>query len=301
MTDPSPLILETRHLYKSFGSLEVLRDINLHVHKGDIYVLLGPNGAGKTTTLGLITQLIRPTKGEVVFAGRPGEMAGFIGTPPVYPHLSARDNLRLSFLMRRQPVDLARIDRTLATVGLASARDRRAGEFSTGMRQRLGLARALLFEPHLIILDEPTSGMDPEGIVEVREMIRDLNRQRGITWLISSHMLAEVEQIATRVSILMNGAQRIEATMDSLRENKNVFALDTPEPERARAALPAGVTLLEAEGTRLLVRLDDNLGPAELNRHLVEGGVPVTGLGRVANRLEAMYFQICYGVSGGWS
>jgi len=299
MIDHSTLILETRHLCKTFGSREVLRDINVHVHKGDIYVLLGPNGAGKTTTLGLIIQLLRPSRGEVIFAGRPGEMAGFIGTPPVYPHLSARDNLTLSFLMRRQSVDPARIDTALQAVGLMAVRERKAGEFSTGMRQRLGIARALLFNPRLIILDEPTSGLDPEGIVEVREMIRDLNRRQGITWLISSHMLAEVEQIATRVSILTNGTQRMEATLGSLMENKNVFAVDTPEPERARAALPAGTTLLEAEGTRLLVRLDDGLSPAELNRQLVESGVPVAGLGRVVNRLEAMYFQICYGVSEG--
>lgn len=299
MTNSPPWILETRNLCKTFGSLEVLHDINLHVHTGDIYVLLGPNGAGKTTTLGLVTQLIHPTRGKVLFSGRPGEMAGFIGPPPAYPHLSARDNLGLSFRIRRQPVSMDRIDAALETVGLAAARDRKAGEFSTGMRQRLGLARALLFEPRLVILDEPTSGMDPEGIVEVRELIRKLNRTRGITWLISSHMLTEVEQIATRVSILMNGGQRIEAATSALTANTNVFAVETPMPERARAALPVGATLVESEGTRLLVRLDDGVGPADLNRGLVECGVAIAGLERVVNRLENIYFQICYGVSRG--
>lgn len=289
------LLLETRNLHKRFGSLEVVKDVNLHVHRGDIYVLLGPNGAGKSTTLGLIVGLLQPTKGAVKFNGEPGGMAGFIGLPPIYPHLSARDNLTLAFAMRRQPVDADRVDHILARVGLTAARNRKAGAFSTGMRQRLGIARALLFEPQLIILDEPANGLDPDGIVEMREMILDLNRERGITWLISSHMLAEMEQIATRVSILTNGELRIEATMASLQEDKNVFMLDTAQPERAQALLPPAVTLLEAEGSRLQIRLDEGLHPAELNRHLVQHDVPVAELSRVQDRLEATYFQICYG------
>jgi len=276
-----------------------VQDVNLHIHEGDIYVLLGPNGAGKTTTLGLIVGLLRPTSGQVLFTGQPGELAGFIGLPPVVPHLSARDNLSLSFMMRHQAIDMTRVDSVLETMGLADARDRKAGTFSTGMRQRLGIARALLFKPRLVILDEPTSGLDPDGIVEVREMILDLNRREGITWLISSHMLAEVELIATRISILMNGIQRIEATMESLRDAQNVFMLDTPEPERARAVLPPGAMLLQAEGTRLQVRLKNGLGPAEFNRHLVENQVPVAEMSRVVDRLEATYFQICYGITGG--
>lgn len=299
MPESQPLLLETRQLCKTFGTLKVLRDVNLHIYTGDIYVLLGPNGAGKTTSLGLITRLLQPTSGEVMFAGLPGEIAGFIGAPPVYPHLTARDNLGISYMLRRRQPDLAHINATLEKVGLSAVHNRKASEFSTGMRQRLGIARALLFNPRLIILDEPTSGLDPEGIVEIREMILALNREHGLTWLISSHMLAEVDQVATRVSILMNGTQRIEATTESLRENQNVFTLDTPDPDRARAALPLGAQLLQMDATQLVLRLENGLGPVELNRHLVESGIPVAGLSRMINRLESVYFQICYGVSGG--
>lgn len=284
MPELQSLLLETRKLCKTFGALEVLRDINLHVYAGDIYVLLGPNGAGKTTSLGLITRLLHPTSGDVVFAGQPGELTGFIGAPPLYPHLTACDNLSLSYMLRRRQPELAHIDATLEKVGLAAVRNRKAGEFSTGMRQRLGIARALLFNPRLVILDEPTSGLDPEGIVEIREMIRALNREQGLTWLISSHMLAEVEQIATRVGILMNGTQRIEATAESLRESQNVFTLDTPDPDWAKAALPVGAKLLQIDGAQLVVRLENGLGSVELNRHLVERGIPVAGLSRMVNR-----------------
>jgi len=289
------VLLETNQLHKRFDALDVVKDVNIHIHRGDIYVLLGPNGAGKTTTLGLIIGLLHPTSGTVTFAGQPGDMAGFIGLPPIYPHLSARENLSLSFAIRRRPVDSARIDHLLETVGLSAARDRKAGAFSTGMRQRLGIARALLFEPQLVILDEPANGLDPDGIVEMRQMILDLNQRQGITWLISSHMLAEMEQIATRVSILMNGTQRIEATMDSLRQDENVFMLETSQPEQAQALLPPGVTLLEVNGPRVQIRLENGRDPAHVNRHLVENGVPVTEFRRVQDRLETTYFQICYG------
>jgi len=300
MTETNPtVLLEAHKLCKRFGDLQAVQDVDLCLCEGDIYVLLGPNGAGKTTILGLLVGLLRPSAGTIIFNGRPGEMAGFIGAPPVYAHLSAYDNLAISYQMRHQRVNRQRIATVLEQVGLAEARARKAGVFSTGMRQRLGLARALLFKPRLIILDEPTSGLDPDGIVEVREMILALNREEHITWLISSHLLVEVEQIATRVSILMHGRQRIDATLDSLKDGHNVFIVETPASDRAVTALPDGAHLLAIEGELLQVQLTGALSPAELNRWLIERGVPVAGLTRVVNRLEATYFQICYGLTGG--
>lgn len=300
MTEANPtVLLETHKLCKQFGDLQAVQDVNLRLYEGDIYVLLGPNGAGKTTTLSLLVGLLRPSAGTIAFSGHPGEMVGFIGAPPIYAHLSAYDNLAVSYQMRHQRINRQRINTVLEQVGLAETCARKAGAFSTGMRQRLGLARALLFKPRLIILDEPTSGLDPDGIVEVREMILALNREEHITWLISSHLLVEVEQIATRVSILMHGRQRIDATLASLRDGHNVFIVETPAPDHARAALPDGAHLLTIEGERLQVQLTEALSPAELNRWLIERGVPVAGLTRVVNRLEATYFQICYGVDRG--
>ncbi len=298
MTDPIPL-LETRQLSKRFGTLEVVQQVDLHIYEKDIYVLLGPNGAGKTTILSLLVGLLQPTRGSIHFTGAPGELAGFIGLPPIYAHLSARDNLSLSYRMRGRPLDKAHIDATLDLVGLNAARDRKTGSFSTGMRQRLGIARALLFKPRLIILDEPTNGLDPDGIVELREMILNLNRERGITWLISSHLLSEVEQFATRLSILVSGTQRIETTLDSLKSSPNTFIIESPEPERARAALPPEATLLEMTENQLQVRLNGSLDAVELNRRLVGQGIPVAGLMPLGNQLETLYFQICYGINRG--
>jgi len=291
---PSPL-LETRQLSKSFGVVQALRNVDLHIYPGDVYVLLGPNGAGKTTALGLLTRLLTPTSGTILFSGQIGELAGFIGLPPLYPHLSASDNLGISYMVRGQKINQKRIQAVLEQVGLNSAIHRQAGEFSTGMRQRLGIARALLFQPRLIILDEPTSGLDPEGIVEIRQMILSLNRELGLTWLISSHMLGEVEQIATRVSILMGGVQRIEATMDSLRDNDAVYVIETDDLSLAKATLPSSVVVVSETEQSISVRLENTMKPAELNQRLVQNRVAVSAFRRAENKLETAYFQICYG------
>jgi len=213
----------------------------------------------------------------------------------LYPHLSASDNLGISYMVRGQKINQKRIQAVLEQVGLNSAIHRQAGEFSTGMRQRLGIARALLFQPRLIILDEPTSGLDPEGIVEIRQMILSLNRELGLTWLISSHMLGEVEQIATRVSILMGGVQRIEATMDSLRDNDAVYVIETDDLSLAKATLPSSVVVVSETEQSISVRLENTMKPAELNQRLVQNRVAVSAFRRAENKLETAYFQICYG------
>lgn len=205
-------ILETRGLTKRFGRGEnaqiAVNDVNLHVRRGRVYGLLGPNGAGKSTTLKMIAGMLRPTQGEIVFDGHPWtredlyEIGSLIEAAPIYPNLTARENLRVRTTMLGIPEE--RIDAVLHTVGLEDTGKKRAGKFSMGMKQRLGIAIALLARPKFLILDEPANGLDPIGIEDLRALIRSF-AQSGITVLVSSHILSEVQQTADDIGIIYNG------------------------------------------------------------------------------------------------
>ena len=205
-------VLETRGLVKRFGrgggAQTAVDHVSLHVEEGKVYGLLGPNGAGKSTTLKMVTGMLRPTEGQMLFEGRPWErddlyrIGSLIEQAPLYPNLSARENLRVRTTLLGLPEQ--RIDEVLETVGLSDTGPKRAGRFSMGMKQRLGIALALLASPRLLILDEPTNGLDPIGIEELRGLIRSFPG-RGITVLLSSHVLSEVRRTADAVGIIVGG------------------------------------------------------------------------------------------------
>lgn len=205
-------VLETRGLVKRFGrgggAQTAVDHVSLHVEEGKVYGLLGPNGAGKSTTLKMVTGMLRPTEGQMLFEGRPWErddlyrIGSLIEQAPLYPNLSARENLRVRTTLLGLPEQ--RIDEVLETVGLSDTGPKRAGRFSMGMKQRLGIALALLASPRLLILDEPTNGLDPIGIEELRGLIRSFPG-RGITVLLSSHILGEVQRTADAVGIIVGG------------------------------------------------------------------------------------------------
>lgn len=289
-------ILEVVNLSKRLGNMQVLSDVSFRIHEGEIFALLGPNGAGKTTLLSLIVGLLRPSSGEVRFAGQPGEMAGFVGQPPIYPHLSGRENLFQAFYNRRLPVNHKRVEEVLEQLGLTHAADRPAGEYSTGMRQRLGIARALLFPARLIILDEPTSGLDPEGIVEIRELILRLNESRRCAWLITSHILSEVERIATRVGLLVNGQLCYTAEVGQIRQDRRIYTVVSSDASRLHTVLPPWAEVTAQRDHEAQVRLHENHSPAELNAHLVRNGIRVEGLMPAMTHLEHVYLQACYGI-----
>lgn len=224
------LMLETRGLTKRFGrgpSAQVaVSGVGLHVPCGYVYGLLGPNGAGKSTTLKMVTGMLRPSEGEIFIAGTPWSREALYGigslieTPPLYPNLTARENLRVrTTLLGISP---KRIDEVLETVGLVSTGKKRAGQFSLGMKQRLGLALALLARPQLLILDEPTNGLDPIGIEELRGLIRALPQQ-GITVMVSSHILSEVAQTADCVGIMAGGVLAYEGVLDPAQDLEALF------------------------------------------------------------------------------
>nr|WP_204263919.1 ABC transporter ATP-binding protein [Geodermatophilus normandii] len=271
-------------MVKQYGRVRAVDGIDLDVRAGDVYGFLGANGSGKTTTVRMLLGLVLPTRGEVELLGGRMPRAGrrvlprvgaLIEGPAHHRHLSGAANLAL--------LDAAgpggsrrtrehRIAEVLDQVGLGGVGRRKVGAYSLGMRQRLGLAGALLRRPELLVLDEPTNGLDPQGIAEVRELLLDLHRG-GTTVFLSSHLLAEVEQLCSRVGVLDRGRLVLQEEMARLTAPTGATVVDTPAPERVRAVLDGRV--LGTSGERVVVRGTD---PAEVNALLVGAGVPVTGL-----------------------
>ncbi|SDO78177.1 ABC-2 type transport system ATP-binding protein [Klenkia soli] len=280
----SGTVIATHGLRKSFGAVRAVDGIDLDVRAGDVYGFLGANGSGKTTTVRMLLGLVLPTAGTVEVLGRPIPKAGrevlprvgaLIEGPAAYGHLSATANLSLSDASGpggSRRTRKARIGEVLDQVGLGGVGKRAVRGFSLGMRQRLGLAGALLRRPDLLVLDEPTNGLDPQGIHEIRELLLDLNRT-GTTVFLSSHLLAEIEQLATRVGVLDRGRMVLQDDLATLTAPTGATVVDTPRAAQAREVL--GDRVLSADGDRLVVRGSE---PAEVNAVLVGAGVPVHGL-----------------------
>src|SRR6478752_4504060 len=237
--------VEARGLVKRYGDVTAVDNVDLTVEPGDVYGYLGPNGAGKTTVLRMLLGLIMPTAGEVrLFGANPLEhgasalngVAGFVEAPRFYPYLTGRKNLEL--LAALDGGDAAsRIDEVLDIVELTDRQRHRVGGYSHGMRQRLGVAAALLRDPKLLLLDEPTTGLDPAGMRDMRELVKQLAAE-GITILLSSHILAEVEELCNRVAIIRRGAIIYEGRLDELLSSASGgFKLRSPELERAKMLL----------------------------------------------------------------
>ena len=225
----STYILETTGLSHQFSPRQpVLDQVGLRVPKGSIYGFLGPNGAGKTTTLRLVLGLLKKQKGQIFFFGRPFEthristlqkVGSLIENPSVYGHLTAEENIRVFQKVYRCPPE--RIGVVLRETGLADTGRKKAGQFSLGMKQRLGIAIALLNDPDLLILDEPTNGLDPAGIIAMRELLTSLNRGKGTTILISSHLLSEIDKLVTHAGIINKGSLVFQGTMTDLKGQGN--------------------------------------------------------------------------------
>ncbi|MCR4691128.1 MAG: lantibiotic protection ABC transporter ATP-binding protein [Lachnospiraceae bacterium] len=230
-------MLRTNNLTKKFKKQTAVNGVSLNIPKGQVYGLLGPNGAGKSTTLKMITGILKPTEGQISFDGKEwnrdalSEIGALIENPPIYENLSARENLKVRALLLG--VSDERIDEVLRIVSLENAGKKKAGQFSLGMKQRLGIAMALLGNPKLLILDEPTNGLDPIGIEELRELIRSFPKQ-GITVILSSHILSEVQQIADHVGIISEGVLGYEGPLDQDTDLETLF-MDVVKNNRREA------------------------------------------------------------------
>ncbi|NOY49540.1 MAG: ABC transporter ATP-binding protein [Chlorobi bacterium] len=242
---PSKLVIETNQLTYSYGNSLVIDNIDLSVEKNSIYGFLGPNGAGKTTTIKLLVALLHSRRNSIkifnkdVVANRLeilSKLGSLIEEPSLYDHLSAFDNLRQKAIIFN--LDNKRIDHVLELVGLKLSSKKKVGEFSSGMKQRLGIAKVLLSDPELIILDEPTNGLDPSGMIEIRELMKHLCHECGKTIFLSSHLLGEIEKICTDVGIISNGKIVFQGSLNDLNEiNNKQLEIFTGEPERLKELL----------------------------------------------------------------
>ena len=302
---PDEIILETTGLGKRYKKRWAVSDLNLAVRRGDVFGFLGPNGAGKSTTIRMILTLVKPTTGGVRLFGTDvtrrrdalGRVGGLVERPDFYLYLSARRNLEIVAALRGYP-DRRQIDEVLEIVGLLSRANDAVKTISHGMKQRLGIAQALLGSPDLIILDEPTSGLDPQGIKEVRELIRRLAVERSMTIFLSSHLLHEIEQTATRMAIINNGSTIVQGGVNELLEDGTpVVTLQASPLEDARRVVAGfpGVTGLEVDGALLRFSVDRGAIPA-LARRLVAENVAIDSI--VPRRsLEEYFLAITEGAS----
>jgi ABC-2 type transport system ATP-binding protein len=291
-------VIVTRALTKRYGRTVAVDAVDLEVREGDRYGFLGPNGSGKTTTVRMLLGLVYATAGEIEVLGKPvpkrvaevlPDVGALVEGPAAYPHLSGRRNLALLDAAGRgggRRTRRRRIDEALEQVGLGGVDQRPVKAYSLGMRQRLGLAGALLRRPRLLILDEPTNGLDPQGIKEIRELLVELNAG-GTTVFLSSHLLAEVEQLCTRVGVVDRGRLVLEEDLATLRAATGRILVGTPDAAAAAAVLDGQ---LEArDGDRLVIRHGD---PAALNALLVEAGVRVTSIHAEQRTLEQVVLDV---------
>lgn len=301
MTSDVPA-LAVNGLSRFYGKRAAVRRLDLRVEPGDLYGFLGPNGAGKTTAIRAILGLIARTEGTVeIFGNRHpvaqrAEVGAMVETPTFNDWLSARNNLRIAAAYAGRGTD-ADIDDALDRVGLRERAGERVRGYSLGMRQRLGIARALLGRPKLLVLDEPTNGLDPRGMREVRELLKELVKRDGLTVFVSSHLLSEVEAMCTRVGILDRGELKAEGTVQELVKQLGgsvqveVGVSDRPAALAAFERL-GGVTVEgEGEEGRMLLTLR-GVEPAGVNRALVSAGVDVTALVPKAGTLEELFLSV---------
>lgn len=295
--------IETINLIHKFAENETaLNLVNLQVIEGCIYGFLGPNGAGKTTTLKLILGLLKKQTGEISVFGKPfaenrvetlRRIGSMIESPSIYGHLTAVENLRI--LQRVYGCPKQRIQEVLELVGLTQTGNKKANQFSLGMKQRLSVAIALLHSPSLLMLDEPTNGLDPNGILEIRELLQNLNQNHGITVLISSHLLSEIEKLVTHVGIINQGKILFQGTLAELmsKRRQNSFMLFETNDEAAALQIinAFGVTSRIASG-KIVIPLIEKEKIAEINRKLVQSGIEVFQISKIENDLEKIFFDV---------
>ena len=288
--------METHGLTKRYGDRLAVDAVDMRVRRGEVYGFLGPNGAGKTTTLRMMLGLIRPTAGTATVLGRPAgrpdvtaRVGALVEGPGFYPYLSGLDNLRV--MARYRGLRESAAIGALARVDLADRGDDRFKSYSLGMKQRLGVASALMGEPELIVLDEPTNGLDPAGMADMRSLIVDLARG-GQTVLLSSHLLDEVQEICDRVGVINKGRLLRESTVADLRGGASLVVRGHPVEDTLAVAMEiAGEDAVQLDGNDVLLDVTPERAP-DLTRALVARGVDVHQIGSAERTLESVFFEM---------
>jgi ABC-2 type transport system ATP-binding protein len=293
------VVLQTKNLTKNFKNVKAVSDVSLQVFRGEVFGFLGPNGAGKTTTIGLALGLIRPTAGRIEIFGQPvspahvrplHQVGSLMGRPTLFPYLSGRDNLRLLAKLHSE-VEPGRVEEVLKLVDLSSGADRKVKTYSTGMKQRVGLAAALLHRPALVILDEPTNGLDPAGMRDIRNLIADLAAS-GTTVFLSSHLLHEVEQVCDHIAVINQGKIVTQGPVSELLgQQQLVVKLRVSSPEKTLNLLRSlpGVTDIRSNGAYVEV---EGVPSEQIVAHLAQGKILPSEV--IVNRsdLESLYLGL---------
>ncbi|NLW40048.1 MAG: ABC transporter ATP-binding protein [Tissierellia bacterium] len=301
----SELVIETKGLTKEFGSLTAVKDLNLKVKKGALYGFLGANGAGKSTTIRMLLDLVKPTRGNAYLFNKDiryhrkeilRKVGAMVESPSYYENLTAYENLEI--IRRILKLERKEIDKALEIVNLSKWKDKRVKTFSLGMKQRLGIAQALMGDRELLILDEPTNGLDPAGVREIRNLIISLPEITGATVLISSHILSEIELIADHVGIIHNGKLLFQGTLEELKEmgNREIAIKAQPLLEAEKFLRNKGYDVEMREG-RLYITAE-RINIEEVNREMVLEGFGVSHLSENKKKLEEVFLQMTGGIEG---
>ena len=291
-------ILSIKNLNKRYGALQALKNVSFDIHKGNVYGILGPNGSGKSTTLGIVLNVVNKTSGEYSWFGGTMEthqalkkVGAIIERPNFYPYMTAKENLEL--VCKIKGINYAKVNEKLELVGLTDRQNSKFSTFSLGMKQRLAIASALLNDPEILILDEPTNGLDPQGIHQIRDIIKQI-ATTGTTILLASHLLDEVEKVCTHVLVLRKGEILYTGLVDGMSANEGFFELQADDMEHLIVVVKMHPTVKNVvkEDGKVLVYLKDNLEARELNRFLFEKNVVLNHLVKRKNSLEEQFLEL---------
>lgn len=296
-------ILQTSHLSKTIDGKQLVTDVNIHVKKGEVYGFLGPNGAGKTTVMKMLTNLWKPTSGTVALFGKALEktsyevlkrMGSIIEFPTFYDHMSGKDNLQLHCEYMGY-YNKGSVEEALQMLGLSDAADKPAGSYSLGMKQRLGIARAILCKPELVILDEPTNGLDPVGMKQIRDLFRMLCTEYGMTLMISSHLLPEIESIADTVGVIHHGKMMKEISMKEIAETNTAYIeLAVEDTKKAAYVLAEKMQLsnfkiVNDSGIRIY---EQGVTTQKISRELMANDLEIASISQHTETLEDYFLKI---------
>ena len=296
--NPLETILSIKNLNKRYGSLQALKNVSFDIHKGNVYGILGPNGSGKSTTLGIALNVVNKTSGEYSWFGGTMEthealkkVGAIIERPNFYPYMTAKENLEL--VCKIKGINYAKVNEKLELVGLTDRQNSKFSTFSLGMKQRLAIASALLNDPEILILDEPTNGLDPQGIHQIRDIIKQI-AAKGTTILLASHLLDEVEKVCTHVLVLRKGEILYTGLVDGMSANEGFFEIHADDIDNLIVVVqthPAVKKVVNEEG-KVLVYLKDDLDAKELNRFLFEKNIILNHLVKRKNSLEEQFLEL---------
>ncbi len=296
-------ILQTSHLSKTIDGKQLVTDVNIHVKKGEVYGFLGPNGAGKTTVMKMLTNLWKPTSGTVALFGKALEktsyevlkrMGSIIEFPTFYDHMSGKDNLQLHCEYMGY-YNKGSVEEALGMLGLSDAADKPAGSYSLGMKQRLGIARAILCKPELVILDEPTNGLDPAGMKQIRDLFRMLCTEYGMTLMISSHLLPEIESIADTVGVIHHGKMMKEISMKEIAETNTAYIeLAVEDTKKAAYVLAEKMQLsnFKIVNDSAIRIYEQGITTQKISRELMANDVEIASISQHTETLEDYFLKI---------